>query len=261
MCQITSYIAQLVETIGSYLPVILASVYPLFSFLPVVVGLTAMVSLWTYRSYCRDLEVTLKHYRTPKAWMRAMDDKPFRMFLLQCINRWYYYMLSSLAIVLAVVINLNLEAVQNDIQNHLILQVLAVLTIAQALSSLFLSILYMDVVNAALMTYGHTLVWVEGAIAAREQPWFNTAVVMAMPTVWTAGAIITFTAYHIAFGVIWIISPEDLAWTHDDGAHQLMAIVSVLCMVFVMVQTAYAAKVFQSIKDFAGPIPQIGSKE
>ena len=64
-------------------------------------------------------------------------------------------------------------------------------------------------------------------------------------------AIITFAAYRIASAIIWMINPEDIVRERDNGAHQGMAIASVLYMMFVLVQTAYAAKVFQGIKDFS----------
>ena len=73
-------------------------------------------------------------------------------------------------------------------------------------------------------------------------------------------AIITFAAYRIASGVIWMVTPENGDWNQSDGTQQGMAVASVLYMIFIIIQTVCAAKVFQTLNDYSGPIPQIGGR-
>jgi hypothetical protein len=58
-----------------------------------------------------------------------------------------------------------MTAVQLDVQRHFPLQVLAVISIVDALAGLYLSLLYYDSLSTVIASYALTLNWVEVSIA------------------------------------------------------------------------------------------------
>ena len=84
----------------SWLNMALSYFYPFFGIVFMVFVSIAIVSAVSYKLHEHDLLKTLSYYRTPQSGQRAMDDKPFRKFMLRCMNEWHYTMLSCISIVL-----------------------------------------------------------------------------------------------------------------------------------------------------------------
>lgn len=133
-------------------------------------------------TYRRQLGRIFKLYEEnpPRVGQQAVDEKPFRDFLKGYMCDCYYNLLTAVAIVLYVPVHgisssyiltrtlcrantviLNLTAVQTDVQRHFVLQALVVISMTHALSSLYLSLLYLDTLVQVTMSYAYTLTWTE----------------------------------------------------------------------------------------------------
>ena len=65
-------------------------------------------------------------------------------------------------------VNFNISEVQHDVQRHLILQVLAVISVVKALAALYLSLLFTDTLSAVTASYAGVLNWV--AVSTTTHP-------------------------------------------------------------------------------------------
>lgn len=64
-----------------------------------------------------------------------------------------------------------------------------------------------------------------------------------------SSAIISFAAYRIASGLIWMLDEDGTAFASKDDANQYAALAVVCYMGFIIVQTALAGRIFVGFKD------------
>lgn len=120
-----------------------------------------------------------------------------------------------------------------------------VMTMANAFSGLYLSIVFENTMVEVCLSYGLTICWIERAVALSTP---GAAIMLAMPFAMTGSAFASFILYRLA---AWALSEEGLdevsLGTKDDN-EQLAAFVAVAYIALVVVITAMTARIFMSLK-------------
>ncbi|EKM58360.1 uncharacterized protein PHACADRAFT_252619 [Phanerochaete carnosa HHB-10118-sp] len=199
------------------------------------------------RTYLPHLTKIFALYKAnpPRDGSQGLDPKQFMSFFGIYKNRCHMNMMASLALILSLTVYLNIDAVKAQAPQHLVLQTLMVTTMANALSGLYLSVLFADKIEEISASYGLTISWVQRAVALSAP---GAAIVLSTPFGMTGSAIITSVIYRVTAGALSLIELDGAARGTKSDYDQYIALAAVMYIVFVIIHTVVTAKMFMKLK-------------
>ncbi|GJE88692.1 hypothetical protein PsYK624_047750 [Phanerochaete sordida] len=201
----------------------------------------AAVAIAIYRKQLAEV-VAVWHANSPRVGRPAISAEPFQHFMRDCIKRYNYNTLASLATILSITVYLTIEEAKAQAEKHVLLQALAVLSLTYLVNGLILSMIFMDSLTHICGYYPGTLIWMEKQAAAPGDAWLSMPVVLSTPFTFTACGIITFVVFRAACAAISVLDLEDLAYRLTDAEEHYIAIGVVVYMVVMVIQTVLTAK-------------------